>query len=149
MWTLKKALRADGPVQRVEYHLFVTKQMEQEKMEKIENLQSSGTDKYNENISKLTALIDIPVVKSLRLANVNRQLQDLITQCEAISKLINDAVLKHQPMSSSTDRQIHPNSKLETQLNPGKFHKTKNLQSERKTAQFNTFKEKEKFTKNI
>ena len=74
---------------------------------KIENPQGSETDKYNENISRLTALIDIPLVKSLRLANINRQLQDLITQCEAISKLTNYTVLKHQPMSSFTDRQIH------------------------------------------
>ena len=91
-------------------------------MEEIENPQSSETNKYNEKISRLTALIDIVVVKSLRLANVNRQLQDLITQCEAISKLTNDAVLKHKPMSSSIDRQIHPSSKLETKVKPGKFH---------------------------
>ena len=75
--------------------------MDQEKMEETESAQSSETDKYNENISSLTAVIDISVVKSLSFANVNRQLQYLITQCEAISKLTNDAVLKHQPMSSS------------------------------------------------
>ena len=103
----KETLLADGPVQELEYHFFETNQMEQGKMEEIENPQSSETDKYNENISRLTALIDIPLVKSLRLANINRQLQDLITQCEAISKLTNYTVLKHQPMSSFTDRQIH------------------------------------------
>ena len=103
----KETLRVDGLVQGPEYHLFETSQMEQEKMEKIENPQGSETDKYNENISRLTALIDIPLIKSLRLANINRQLQDLITQCEAISKLTNYTVLKHQPMSSFTDRQIH------------------------------------------
>ena len=52
-------------------------------------------------------------------------------------------------MSSFTDRQIHPNSKLETQLKPGKFHKTKTLRSKRKTASFNTFEEKEAFVKKI
>ena len=143
----KETLRADGPVQGFEYHLFETKQMEQETMKEIENPQGSETGKYNENISRLTALIDKPVVKSLRLENLNRKLQDLITQCEAISKLTNDTVLKHQPMSSFTDRQIHPNSKLETQLKPGKFHKTKKLRSKRKTASFNTFEEKEAFVK--
>ena len=93
----------------------------------------------------MTALVDMPLVKSLRLANLNRQLQDLITQCEAISELTSDTVLKHQPMSSFTDRQIHPNSKLETQLKPEKFYKTKKLRSKRKTASFNTFEEKEAF----
>ena len=126
-----ETLRADGVMQGIEYHLFETNQMEQEKME--ENPQSSETDKYNENISRLTALVHIPVVKSLRFANVKRQLQDLITQSEAISKLTNDAVLKHQPMSSSNNKQIHPNSKLETQVKPGKFHKTKKLQIKRKS----------------
>ena len=75
----KETLRADGPVQGLEYHLFEINQMEQEKMEEIENHQSSETDKYKENISRLTAPINMPVVKSLRMANVNRQLQDLIT----------------------------------------------------------------------
>ena len=56
--------------------------MKQEKMEEIENPQGSETDKYNENISRLTALIEIPVVKSLRLADVNRQFQDLKTKRE-------------------------------------------------------------------
>ena len=93
----------------------------------------------------MTALIHFSVKKSFRHANENRQLQDLITQCEAISKLTNDAVLKHQWVSSSTDRQIHPNSKLETQMKPAKFNKTKKLQSKRKTVSFNTFEEKEEF----
>ena len=145
----KETLRVDGPVQGPEYHLFETNQMEQEKMEKIENPQGSETDKYNENISRLTFLIDMPLVKSLRLANINRQLQDLITECKAISKLTNDTVLKHQPMTNFTDRQIHPNSKLETQLKSRKFHKTKKLRSKRKTASFNTFEEKETFVKKI
>ena len=118
-------------------------------MEEIENPQSLENDKYNENISRLTALTDISVVKSLRLANVNRQLQDLITQCKAISKLTNDTVLKHQPMSSSADRQINPNSKLETQVKLGKFHKTKKFLSKRKTLSFNTFEQKEAFLKKI
>ena len=60
-----ETLRADGVMQGIEYHLFETNQMEQEKME--ENPQSSETDKYNENISRLTALAHIPVVKSYDL----------------------------------------------------------------------------------
>ena len=60
----------------------------------------------------MTCLTDIPVVKNLRLTNVNRQHQDLITQCGAISKLINDTEPKHQSMSSPSDKQIYPNSKL-------------------------------------
>ena len=53
--------------------------MEQEKMEEIESLESSETANYNENIFMLTALTDTAAVKSLQHANVNRQLQDLIT----------------------------------------------------------------------
>ena len=93
----------------------------------------------------MTGLIDIPVIKNLRLTNVNRQLQDLIKQCGAISKLINDTVPKHQSMSSSSDKQIYPNSKLETQLKPRKFHKTNKLHSKRKEASFNAFKEMRHF----
>ena len=50
----KETLPADGSVQGIEYHLFETNQMEQEETQEIENLQSSETDKYNENISRLT-----------------------------------------------------------------------------------------------
>ena len=75
----KETFGADGPVQGLEHRLFATNQMEQEKMEEIESLQSSETDKYNWNISRMTGLIDIPVVKNLWLTNVNRQLQDLVT----------------------------------------------------------------------
>ena len=53
----KETLCADGPVLGLKYHLFETNQMEQEKMEEIENPQVSETNKYNENISRLTALI--------------------------------------------------------------------------------------------
>ena len=62
----------------------------------------------------MTALIDISAVKNLRLAN------DL---CRAISKLINNTVSNHQSMSSSSDKQIYPNSKLQTQVKPRKFMK--------------------------
>ena len=43
----KETFGADGPVQGLEHRLFATNQMEQEKMEEIESLQSSETDKYN------------------------------------------------------------------------------------------------------
>ena len=97
----------------------------------------------------LTTLTDIPVIKSLRLANVNRQLQDLITQFETIPKLTNKAVLKHHPMSSSADRHVHPNSELETQLKPGKFHKIKSYRvKERQLHSIATFEEEKTFEKN-
>ena len=57
--------------------------------------------------------------------------------------------VKHQPMSSSINRRIHSNSKLELQVKSGKFHKNKKLQSKRKTTSFNTFEEKEEFIKKI
>ena len=43
----KETFGADGPVQGLEHRLFATSQMEQEKMEEIESLQSSETGKYN------------------------------------------------------------------------------------------------------
>ena len=43
----KETFGADGPVQVLEHRLFGANQMEQEKMEEIESLQSSKTDKYN------------------------------------------------------------------------------------------------------
>ena len=43
----KETLDADDPVLELEHRLFGTKQMEQEKMEKIESPQSSEADKYN------------------------------------------------------------------------------------------------------
>ena len=52
-------------------------------------------------------------------------------------------------MSSSNDKQIHPNSELETQVKLGKFYKTKKLQIQRKTASSTTFEEKEEFIKKI
>ena len=45
----KETLGADVPVQGLEHRLFGTNQMEQEKMEEIENPQSSETDKYNKH----------------------------------------------------------------------------------------------------
>ena len=61
----KETLSAYGAVQGLEYHLFETNQMEQEKMEKIESPESSETANYNENIFMLTALTDTSAVNSL------------------------------------------------------------------------------------
>ena len=87
-------------------------------------------------------------LKICDLQMLTDKLWDLITQCGAISKLINDTVSKQQLMSSSSDKQIYPNNKLWIQVKPTKFHKTKKLQSKRKAASFSTFEEKEAFIKN-
>ena len=43
----KETLGEDDPVQELEHSVFGASQMEQEKMEEIESLQSSETGKYN------------------------------------------------------------------------------------------------------
>ena len=39
-------------------------------------------DVLHENINRLTELLNAPVLKSLRLRNINRQLIDVIIQCD-------------------------------------------------------------------
>ena len=63
-----------------------------QKMNKYKKFQNSKKqrDVFPENINRLTELINIPVVKSLRLRN--RQLLDLITQYEAVKKFSDDDI---------------------------------------------------------
>ena len=54
-------------------------------------------------------------------------------------------------MGNTNQRHIHPNSKLETQIKPGKFHRTKKAQNKRTVTSlsFTLFKSKEQFIKRI
>ena len=53
--------------------------------------------KFEENISKLVALMENPTVKSLRLASVNSILDDLNRQCEDVLALDNTSLPGRQP----------------------------------------------------
>ena len=55
-------------------------------------------DVVHENINRLTELVNIPVVKSLRLGNINGQLLNLMTQCEAVKKFSHDDIGEKQVM---------------------------------------------------
>ena len=54
-------------------------------------------------------------------------------------------------MGNTNQRHVHPNSKLETQIKPGKFHRTKKAQNKRTVTplSFTLFKNKEEFIKRI
>ena len=84
-------------------------------------------DAFLENINRLTEVVNIQVVKSLRLRNINRQLFDLITQCEAVKKFSDNDVREKQAMGNTNQRHIHLNSKSEAQIKCGKLHWTKML----------------------
>ena len=85
------------------------------------------------------------------MGNINRQLLDLITQCKAVKKYYGDDVGEKQAMGNTNQCDIHPNSKLETQIKPGKFHRTKKAQNKRteRPLSFTLFKNKEEFIKII
>ena len=85
------------------------------------------------------------------MGNINRQLFDFITQCEAVKKISDDDVGEKQAMGYINQRHIHPNSKLETQIKPSKFHRTKKAQNKRTESplSFTLFQNKEEFIKRI
>ena len=112
-----------------DYHLNYTNTTKNEQVQEIAKFKKTELDVFHENINRLTKLVNIPVVKSLRLGNINRQLLDLITQCEAVKKFSDDDMGVGQAMSNTNQRHVHPNSKLETQIKPGKFHRTKKAQN--------------------
>ena len=76
---------------------------------------------------------------------------DLITQCEVVKKFSYDDVGEKQAMGNINQRHIHPNSKLETQIKPSKFHWTKKAQNKRTESplSFTLFQNKEEFIKRI
>ena len=110
-----------------DYHLNYTNTTKNEQVQEIAKFKKTELDVFHENINRLTKLVNIPVVKSLRLGNISRQLLDLITQCEAVKKFSDDDMGVGQAMGNTNQRHVHPNSKLETQIKPGKFHRTKKL----------------------
>ncbi|XP_057312271.1 uncharacterized protein LOC130653773 [Hydractinia symbiolongicarpus] len=105
----------------------------------------SEIEKYEESTVKLGELVHNPIVASLRLPNINKQLQDIITQCKAVAMLSADSVdsmAALTPIYSETEWEISPNEKLDTQLRPGRFEKTKKVPLKRRSNYSYPFYEK-------
>ena len=85
------------------------------------------------------------------MGNINRQLLDLITQCEAVKKFSDDDLGEKQAVGNINQHHIDPNSKLETNIKPGKFHRAKKAQNKRTETplSFTLFKNKEELIKRI
>ena len=81
--------------------------------------------KFEENISKLVALMENPTVKSLRPASVNSILDDLNRQGEAVLTLDSTSLPGQQPDKVKI---IPPNKKMDFQWRPQKMRKTKKKQ---------------------
>ena len=134
-----------------DYHFNYTNTTKNGQVQEIAKLKKTELDVFHENINRLTKLVNIPVVKSLRLGNINRQLVDLISQCEAVKKISDDDIGEKQAMGNTNQCHIHPNGKLETQIKPGKFQRTKKAQNKRTVIPLSItlFKNKEEFIKRI
>ena len=85
------------------------------------------------------------------MGNINRQLLDLLTQCETVKKISDEDVAEKQAMGNTNQRHIRPNSKLETQIKPGKFHRTETAQNKKTETPLSSklLKNKEEFIKRI
>ena len=98
----------------MEYFQQTTNETE-EKTSPLPRLKKSEKEIFKDLIATLSSLIEIPVVESLRLPHLNRQLKDLVTQCQAVSELGSNAFDNQlPPIKSINERNIQPNEKLET-----------------------------------
>ena len=59
-----------------DYHLNYTNTARSEQVQGISKFKKTELDVFHENINRLTELVNIPVVKSLQLGNINGQLFD-------------------------------------------------------------------------
>ena len=87
----------------------------------------SEEKKFDENIQKLKELIKNENVQRLHLPSINRQVNDIIKQAEALVEL-NEGNLNLTSLSSSVtvESKFKPNEKLDHQWQPKKFCRTKN-----------------------
>ncbi|XP_065651723.1 uncharacterized protein LOC136079611 isoform X2 [Hydra vulgaris] len=88
-------------------------------------------ERFKKNVDELCSLVNNPMIISLQLPSINRQLEDMIRQAKAI-KGINSidipmkATLQTQPLNFA------PNKKLDKQWQPNKFRKTRKDKRKRK-----------------
>ena len=63
-------------------------------------------------------------------------MRDLINECKAVVDISTDKLNQEtSKLSSETDEKIHGNQKLQCQWRPGKFYRTKKLNSVKKSIQ--------------
>ena len=88
---------------------------------------------FYKNLDELKMLLQNKNVQVMRLAHVNLVLRDLINQCKAVVDIFTDKLNQTSKLSSETDEKIHGNQKLQCQWRPGKFCRTKKLNSVKKS----------------
>ena len=90
--------------------------------------------KFHKNLDELKMLLQNKNVQVMRLTHVNLVLRDLINQCKVVADISTDKLNQEtSKLSSETDEKIHGNQKLQCQWRPGKFSKTKKLNSVKKS----------------
>ena len=94
--------------------------------ENEKKLKITEEEKFIINIEHLTSLCNLPLVKKLRLSNINCQLSDLIRQCEAVKSITDKELSDINPIKAENSTcQFAPNQKLDHQWQPGKLFRTK------------------------
>ena len=89
---------------------------------------------FYKNLDELKMLLQNKNVQVMRLAHVNLVLRDLINQCKAVVDISTDKLNQEtSKLSSEIDKKIHGNKKLQCQWRPGKFYRTKKLNSVKKS----------------
>ena len=89
---------------------------------------------FYKNLDELKMLLQDKNAQVMRLTHVNLALRDLINQCKAVVDISTDKLNQEvSKLSSETDEKIHGNQELQCQWQPGKFSRTKKLNSLKKS----------------
>ena len=100
------------------------------------------TERFQKNIDEISTLISHPMIINLQLPSMNRQLEDMISQAEAI-KNMNSIEIPVKPHNNLLS--FEPNKKLDNQWQPNKFKRTRkeNRKKETKPYQYPAQNQKE------
>ena len=101
----------------------------------------SEDERLRKNVATLLEICKDPFVKTLRVPNVNRQLEDIIRQCEAV-RTLPTSKLNMEPIKPEEEWKFAPNEKLDRQWQPSKFFKTKKPIQKKKNCNRRNIKEK-------
>nr|XP_047132479.1 uncharacterized protein LOC124811204 [Hydra vulgaris] len=82
------------------------------------------SERFQKNIDELSTLFSHLMRINLQLPSINRQLEDMIRQAEAI-KNINLIEIPTEPTSHNNLLNFEPNKKLDNQWQPNKFKRTR------------------------
>ena len=99
-------------------------------------------ERFQKNIDEISTLISHPMIINLQLPSMNRQLEDMISQAEAI-KNMNSIEIPVKPHNNLLN--FEPNKKLDNQWQPNKFKRTRkeNRKKEAKPYQYPAPNQKE------